>query len=172
MKTLTAILLLAALTGCGRGAHPNVDPAFASIYAEFQADMAQRHVSPKGGIDSIQFGNSEAVAKDSEAVGVCDDYKITIDRTYFNGLSDNMKKLMIYHELGHCVLQRAHDNDYKNGTYCLKVNYSGTCEEWSNIRFVSIMNSQLPDHQDVDENPDYRTALIDELFSEDLNTLQ
>ena len=73
-------------------------------------------------IDSliIQFGKTEENAK---TVGYCDltverktnkvlePPSITINEKYWNGSSDVQKELLMYHELGHCILNRYHDGN-------------------------------------------------------------
>lgn len=54
---------------------------------------------------------------DSPNVGVCtkwsDGYKdITIDKEFFISLNDLGKEELIFHELGHCILNRAHTSEF------------------------------------------------------------
>lgn len=72
---------------------------------------------------------------------------ITIDEPLFGQLSDLYREFIIFHELGHCVLNRDHRED---------VLANGAC--------VSLMRSGLGDCID-NYNQNTRRNYIDELFS-------
>lgn len=74
-------------------------------------------------------------------------HSIVIDQTYWRAANDLQREFVVFHELGHCVLGRAHvDNSDANGS-CISIMSSGT----GDCRVVySISN---------------RNSLVDELFS-------
>lgn len=76
---------------------------------------------------------------------------IVIDATFFDESNDNWKEMVIFHELGHCVLYRDH-NESKL--------VNGNCG--------SIMRSGVEDCRDA-YSPTTRTYYLNELFSE-INT--
>ena len=51
---------------------------------------------------------------------------ITIDQEFWNNASDNHREYVVYHELGHCVLLRDHDESTDTDGNCLSVMASGT----------------------------------------------
>ena len=51
--------------------------------------------------------------------------KVNIDRTYWNTATDLEKEFVVFHELGHCYLERAHLDAQENRT-CTSIMYSGT----------------------------------------------
>ena len=71
---------------------------------------------------------------------------ITIDEPLFNDLSDLYREFIIFHELGHCVLNRDHREDS---------DHTGSC--------VSLMRSGLGNCNDNYHNGT-RATYIDELF--------
>lgn len=61
---------------------------------------------------SITFGNLPGTR-----VGVCTMYsdgnwEITVDREYWNTASKESRIGLIFHELGHCILHRQHEEQY------------------------------------------------------------
>ena len=73
---------------------------------------------------------------------------IVIDQSFFNQTSDLFKEMVIFHELGHCVLFRGHREDSHP---------NGTC--------VSIMRSGIEGCRDNYRNTT-RPAYLNELFGE------
>ncbi len=75
---------------------------------------------------------------------------ITIDETFLNSnASELLKELVIFHELGHCFLQRVHREDAYP---------TGAC--------ISIMRSGVEDCRD-NYTSAFRATYIDELFDPD-----
>jgi len=75
-------------------------------------------------------------------------HAITLDRAYWNNASDMQREFVVFHELGHCVLGRAHvDNSDANGN-CTSIMTSGA----GDCRIVYLQHN--------------RDRLLDELFEE------
>ena len=51
--------------------------------------------------------------------------KVNIDRSYWNSATDLEKEFLIFHELGHCYLERAH-SDIQENRNCTSIMHSGT----------------------------------------------
>jgi len=78
------------------------------------------------------------------------DNDIVIDETFLNSNASNLlKELVIFHELGHCFLQREHREDEYP---------SGAC--------ISIMRSGVDGCRD-NYTSSFRSVYIDELFDPD-----
>ena len=56
--------------------------------------------------------------------------QVNIDINYWQNASDLEKEFVVFHELGHCYLERSHSDTQTNGT-CTSIMHSGT----SNCRF-------------------------------------
>jgi hypothetical protein len=104
---------------------------------------------------SIQF----ASALPEDAAGVCSElgtgtsgsHEIEIRKTYWETLTDIQKERLIFHELGHCELNRPHDNSvFSNG-------------DWKSI----MRGSPLPPDKTpiVNYTGTRRDYYIDELFN-------
>lgn len=63
--------------------------------------------------------------------------KVNIDSNYWENATDLEKEFVIFHELGHCYLDRSH-LDEENNRYCTSIMHSGT----TNCRFSYTENSR------------------------------
>lgn len=113
MKFCISIVLTLVFIGCGKG--PNtIDPAFQPLYNQF---IAQANAS---GLDldfnqniTIQFAPLEQADSIGEVVGECTSIGfgngiIYIATDYWNSADANTRLILLYHELGHCVLSEVH----------------------------------------------------------------
>jgi hypothetical protein len=107
-QTFTPLLISALLffsTGCGLiPANPEVQPEFSVLYSQFLMDASRfkREIDPSGLV--VQFGET-AVRTD----GQCTSPKtVTINRAYWDKFNKWGKELLLYHELGHCLLGQDH----------------------------------------------------------------
>jgi len=81
-------------------------------------------------IDWGEFGVTiRLVDIESDAVGRCLTYtdgsrEIELDKSFWYSQSDIDKEFVIYHELGHCILDRAHLDDADNRGRCVSIMHS------------------------------------------------
>ena len=150
------LLLLMLFPACGREEINNVkmkhefsiNPEFEAIMYDFEADAGKFN---KPVIVSQELTSIEFVSEGKDKVlGTCIDYndgtkKITIRQEYWTNLHSIIKKRLLYHELGHCVLNRSH--------YEAKVN-----------KIDSIMSPYIGFY-DYDITYKNWDMLIDELFN-------
>lgn len=126
----TATLLILGLSSCGvplplqsdlmiRGESAvrkfsSTDDAFASYISEFEqmGKTLKSDVNFEVGDIPVNFGDIENV----DFQGVCYTYtdgskEIIIRKEWWDGHTDDYRKSLIYHELGHCRLNREHLDD-------------------------------------------------------------
>lgn len=72
--------------------------------------------------------------EDRGTLGQCKSYsngskKVVIDQQFWNRATDLEKEYIIFHELGHCILDRDHDDSKDSDGTCLSIMQSGdnTC---------------------------------------------
>lgn len=132
MKNLFIVYLAAlllAVTACGKH---SVDPAF-TTYVESFTEAAKAQGKDVNVDESINFG----AVSGQDTAGNCDkgflkSASIIIDKSTWDQASDSTKTMLIWHELGHCVLNRDHKNDTE-------------IDAVSGIKLpASIMNAKLP----------------------------
>jgi len=139
--------------GAERGVY-DVDPAFEPYVQEFIAEGAKRG-------KTIDFTDSGLLVEFSDVVvggasGFCwvGEHHVVIDKSEWTSLSENVRGFLLFHELGHCELDRGHRNE-KFGNNVWKSIMRGSplegIEVWIPIPYFGFRK-------------DY---LIDELFNED-----
>lgn len=147
-----------ALAGCGQ-APEAYSQDIAYIVNEFQLDAAA-HGKPLVVVSQIGFGDTRAITGLMNAIGACqsglNQGKITINEAYWVSINDMDKKMLLYHELGHCVLGRAHNA----AAQTIAVNAPGFPSTMSVP--LSIMNPAAL--KGVVDGSLYYNQLLDELF--------
>ncbi|MEO1434246.1 MAG: hypothetical protein AAFV80_01835 [Bacteroidota bacterium] len=129
--------------------YPNVDERLWPYYSQFEQEAAMRGLSIdlaeaeiEGQIAEIhEDGVAGQCAYSSAAPNL-----VTVDATFWNETNALFREFIIYHELGHCVLDRDHRED---------ADVNGRC--------ISIMRSGLGDCRDA-YHSGTREDYIDELF--------
>ena len=129
---------------------PTVTPELRSFYLAFEEEAALRGIDINlteeevtGNI--VQLGNMGVL-------GVCvrtDEApnRVAVDQEAWAVASPSFRELIVFHELGHCVLDREHLDEESDGV-CL-----------------SIMNSGLSGCEISLEDSELRSAYLDELFA-------
>jgi hypothetical protein len=115
IKTLT-ILVAVIVSGCGKGTN-TIDPALLPMYNNFVSDAAAAgvDVSNNQGI-TVQFAQLEEQNSLGELIGECSDLgygggTVSIDTNFWTHSTPIAQKLLMYHELGHCLLDEGHSTD-------------------------------------------------------------
>ena len=116
VASLALLALSLLVTGCGKSAdgsnnQPVVDVgSFAPYVAQFEQNSVIYSASAVQVTNlKIQFGPMAT----AEERGVCDitgdqTPVITIDQAYWDSTTEDARKALIFHEMGHCVLRRLH----------------------------------------------------------------
>lgn len=117
-KVLFLFAVLIVLQNCRKnpdiGAEAGVyqvDPAFEPYVQEFIAEGAKRG-------QTIDFSDSGLIVEFSDgsvqgASGFCyvGEHHVVIDKSEWTALSEDVRGFLLFHELGHCELDRGHRND-------------------------------------------------------------
>ncbi len=164
-------LIVVVFIGCSEDPPEiNVDPVFQVFVDEFIEEAARfgQDIDFSDTGLSIQFRD----AVDRGSSGVClGNHRIEIETAFWGGLTDFDKQGLIFHELGHCELDRPHRNDkLANGEWASRmrgdpipeecnavINYAGTRLEYYISEFFLDRTAPLPDWQN-------RTAEFTEQF--------
>lgn len=129
--------------------YPLADEDLWIYFEEFEQQAALRDID----IDLTKLkitGVIENISEDGVA-GTCEYgqhiHHVTVDKEFWSKSSYLRREMVVFHELGHCVLAKDHNEDSNRENVCL-----------------SIMNSGTGDCR-VDYNSQNRDYYIDELFS-------
>lgn len=156
-RSILILTLLSLLLACGRDSSNEltaidhfIDDRLYEHYETFKAEAKKRNIE----VDFVTMNVEGYIGdiRDQGVVGQCQTYSdgskaVVIEEGYWNRLSDLKKEFIVFHELGHCILNRGHLDE---------INASGSCG--------SIMNSGSTDCNS-DYNEKTREALIEELFT-------
>lgn len=151
--SIFALVILSLLMSCSADeAEIEVFPESRPFVRSFEEEAAKRGITfdfEETGLE-ILLGPTRV----DNAAGVCRfaDNSIEIEKTVWENLSSTGKEQLIFHELGHCVLQRLHRNVVLNNG------------EWGSI----MRGSPIPEDRGVAVNYSgtRKEYYIDELFDE------
>ena len=141
-----------------------------SYVKAFKSDANKRNVF-LGSDVTIAFskGKGSIMYNGTRAIGLCkpSSREVLIEDYQWNFLNSTARKMLIYHELGHCLISRKHEDSYLKIT-----NYPGVVQVPA-----SFMHRGLPQQTDqnfyifkfIDENWNLFT---DELMHNDLNAVK
>jgi len=119
MKTVILVSLV-LLSGCGKA---TIDPTFEPYIQSFEAAGNVKIEAP---ID-MHFGSIPPQSANVETDGLCESGlgvpKITIDADKWATYSESARTLLVWHELGHCILGRAHNNTIGSNNWPVSVMY-------------------------------------------------
>lgn len=167
MKTLLVAAVL-LLSGCGQAHY--VAPEIKPYVESFMTEAHQRGQYIDMFLASVDFGDPTAEkGANSDAEGVCvyGERKVVLNKAFWDAQTDTGRMLLVYHELGHCLLWRNHRNDESTqASVCVIRDADGKCTSESNYAAPdSIMHASMPIPAAVAANPDYQKSLTNELFS-------
>lgn len=114
MKALFPLLFCLLYSACGSGKEvfpAEGDPSFDPYVLRFENDAA-RFGSSIGGAEFSGISFTDSLSSDVEA-GICQLSKqgkshVFILRSRWLGFPDALREMLIYHELGHCLLLQKH----------------------------------------------------------------
>jgi hypothetical protein len=129
---------------------PTVTPELRPFYIAFEQEAAERGLDIDLTIEGVT-GNIVQLGNNS-VLGLCrrsgvEPNRVAVDIEAWNNSTPAFREVIVFHELGHCVLDRGHLDEQENGA-CL-----------------SIMHSGLTDCIVDLEDADIREQYLDELFS-------
>ena len=149
-----ASLLLFGALGCVKDELTTeqlyIDAALQSYFDNFQEEAALRGITvdyQAAQVEGILTYLPNAIA------GQCvqtegKPSQIRIDQTIWSRSSTSIKEFLVFHELGHCILDRSHDDTRNTDGTCASIMHSGT---------TNCRNAY---------NATTRKAYLDELFAQ------
>ncbi len=187
MKKYTLLLLvLASLSACKNDREPvySVPVELENYIDAFEADAAANGTTLNIDDLILEYG-SELVLDGTEAAGLChyetDETgpRIELDTATLNWtLHDFSREALVYHELGHCILDRSHDNALlpnRNYKSLMKssgeISYSGFNQFKRDYYIAELFNpnTPTPDWAKVIEFSDVSISQLENIFIEDFD---
>ncbi|HEX5112831.1 MAG TPA: hypothetical protein VFV79_08295 [Saprospiraceae bacterium] len=132
LHTIKFVLILSAVTtlwSCNNNdLDLFVDPALQEYMDRFKVEGAARGVT----VDYVESRIAAylRIITQSGVIGQCahsdkEENTVIIDRMYFESATDLEKEFVVFHELGHCVLNREHLDQADNQGKCISIMTSG-----------------------------------------------
>ncbi len=128
---------------------PTVVPELRPFFIAFEEEAAKRGMS----INLTEIGVTGNIVElgNNNVLGLCrhnvdEPNRIAVDISAWVDGSESLRELIVFHELGHCVLDRQHRDDAENG------------------QCISIMHSGVTDCVTPLSDPRFRDEYLDELF--------
>lgn len=99
---------------------PFVEPRFKSYYQDFSELAQKHHCTVYNKLLLVTFDGEDTFAKvGPNVVGVCywsGEWRyVAIKKSYWDAASSFQRTVLIYHELGHCLLNREHNSTLLEG---------------------------------------------------------
>lgn len=157
IKASIVLLSSTLSTGCGMDV---MEPFMSGLHSRMRIvdKELEPHVSSFESIlgKRIKF-NVLFTTLEPTIAGKCSKYtngdrEVYIDRNQYNAMSEVRREILIYHELGHCVLNKYHNDQ--------RIVFKGE----SSSAPASILNSILFSEDDVYFYQKYKVYYINELF--------
>lgn len=131
--------------------YDQVDSQLWPYFKAFEEEASARGLDYD--LNSLDLSGEVAAISDDGVAGSCQygshiTNHVTIDKEFWNAASTNTREYVVFHELGHCVLLRGHDESTNSGGFCLSIMASGT-------------GDCMPTYQQSN-----RATFLDELFFE------
>ncbi len=147
MKKLIIIFTISiTLFSCEDAFEYFLDAELESYFQAFEYEAALRHVDITE--ELAQVSGFIIDIEGAGVVGQCrsyasGDHEVVIDRIRWNNLDAFQKEYLVFHELGHCVLGRSHDNNADESGVCTSIMQSG--EQGCILQYAENTRLQLLD---------------------------
>jgi hypothetical protein len=141
------LFMVILLWSCNKDNTSFVDASFVLYLDIFQKEAILRDVDVNGELSGLSVSFTSF---DQNIAGQCqvskDVHRILVDSNYWKTATKLEREMLLFHELGHCILNRTHLDDKTGKSICISImrSSSGTCK--------------------MDYNENTRSEYLDELF--------
>lgn len=129
LRVLPVLLIVLVLNAC----HKEQEPGLVDVPLRGYLDAFVQEASLRG--ITVDYTNRPIEARlqlhaDNTRLGWCDYNSdqpnlITINTLFWDILDDWEKEKLVFHELGHCILNRPHLDEKREDGHCLSIMHSG-----------------------------------------------
>ncbi len=148
--TIGTIGALLALSGCGTGVDgPSQEYGDFEPYVGYLETQAKEHGTETRGLRSISITLRELEpGEDGRCERTFFNRNVLISPRYWNGASENGKRVLILHEMGHCFFNKEHEGGKKD-------TLSSETGPTSDSIPLSVMNASTLSGSTFSQNVDY-----------------
>ena len=128
----------------------NVDVELWPFYAAFEVEAAKRNIHYD--LNALKITGTIVALHQGNVAGVCSyssnlPNAVEIDTDFWNRAPDLIKEMVVFHELGHCVIGRNHYEATDENGVCLSVMRSGISGCRDNYTDISRSQYLIELHQ-------------------------
>ncbi len=128
MKYLIPIFAILITISCSKEYGYDVDPEVQPFFDLYEKEAEARGITVD--LEAEGIGAIVDFIRDNTTVGQCQNSdegnrRILIDKAFWYDYDNYGKEFIVFHELGHCHLDRAHDNATLSGNVCESIMQSG-----------------------------------------------
>jgi hypothetical protein len=148
--TAFALILHLFFISCSKENSQVIESELQIHFINFEAEAAAHGLDID--LSSIDLNGYIQNIETRGTLGQCKSYsdgskQVIVDEQYWNRISDSEREYLVFHELGHCVLEREHNDGKDENGNCISIMQSG------NNECKSVYNAE------------YKTELLNELFA-------
>ncbi len=148
--TVFALVLHFFFISCGKDNSQVIESELLIHFTNFEAEAVAHGLDID--LSTIDINGYIQNIETRGALGQCKSYsdgsqQIIVDEQYWNRISDYEREYLVFHELGHCVLEREHNDEKDENGNCISIMQSG------NNGCKSVYNTE------------YKPELLNELFT-------
>jgi hypothetical protein len=145
-----AIVMHLFFISCHKGKSQEIESALLIHFTNFEAEAVAHGLDID--IFSLDINGYIQNIETRGTLGQCKSYsdgsqQIVVDEQYWNRISNSEREYLVFHELGHCILEREHNDERDENGNCISIMQSG------NNGCKSVYNDN------------YKAQLLNELFS-------
>lgn len=128
MKNILFLFALITIVSCSTEYGYEVDPELQPFFESFELAAEARGITVD--LEAEGIAGTIDFIRDNTTVGQCQsseegNKRVLVDKAFWSEYDFYGKEFIIYHELGHCFLNREHDNAVLGGNVCESIMQSG-----------------------------------------------
>jgi hypothetical protein len=125
-KLIFLFVLLVATFACGKEETVNVDAELQPLFSSFSSEAQQRGMT----LDMTNYTGMLTDLDEANVAAKCQTIsngqkRVLVDLGFWKTASTMQREMVVFHELGHCVLNRAHLDDARTDGSCFSMMQSG-----------------------------------------------
>jgi len=131
MKAINYSIIIASLPlsiGCSKENENEIETELMSYIQTFQSEAATHGVVIQ--LNEIDLDGYIENIEQRGTLGQCKSYsdgskEIVLDEPYWNRANDLEREYLVFHELGHCILEKDHNDSKDADGHCISIMQSG-----------------------------------------------
>ena len=123
-----ALILHLLFIGCNKDGSQVIERELQVHFSSFEIEANAHGLDID--ISSIAISGYIQNIETRGTLGQCKSYsdgtqQIVIDEQYWNRISNDEREYLVFHELGHCILKRVHNDEQDENGNCISIMQSG-----------------------------------------------